>query len=260
MTGAEHYREAERLLSDASFTGTHGHPVNRDGDLLQPGQHAALIARAQVHADLAKAAAAVLPTIVRFMGDNAEVTRWAKATGAYDESAPEPPTDGVTDKRAAAGPLPSRAGAWTALVGQNVTVILANRLWFYGRLLHEGVDIVRVQVTSPNGSTGATEWPVEDIDSIALGYVDPAFPPVLVGDIRPGVTYTDRQWTSWRWEGETRAGTEVGPDGRPIPVPVLQHANGSVRADWVIKDWGPLRATPTTTPPSPESPLRGEQR
>ena len=58
MTGPEHYREAERLLSEASFTGgVTEQPVTRDGLPRTPGAHAALIARAQVHATLALAAA-----------------------------------------------------------------------------------------------------------------------------------------------------------------------------------------------------------
>ncbi|MCT2591091.1 hypothetical protein LHJ74_14435 [Streptomyces sp. N2-109] len=56
MTGPEHYRAAERLLSDASFAAhPQGRPVRRSGGEYGPGEHAALIAQAQVHATLALA-------------------------------------------------------------------------------------------------------------------------------------------------------------------------------------------------------------
>lgn len=87
MNGSKHYIEAERLLSDASFVDRHGHPVSRQGNLLQPGEHAALIARAQIHATLALAAATALPTVAHFAGDNTEVTAWGKAIGAMDDGA-----------------------------------------------------------------------------------------------------------------------------------------------------------------------------
>lgn len=51
----DHYREAQRLLSEASFTNVYGDPCTRDGDLMTPPQHAALVQRAQVHATLALA-------------------------------------------------------------------------------------------------------------------------------------------------------------------------------------------------------------
>lgn len=53
MSAADHYREAERLLSDASFTSISGQPVTRDGRPLAAAEHAVLVARAQVHATLA---------------------------------------------------------------------------------------------------------------------------------------------------------------------------------------------------------------
>lgn len=62
MTGAEHYRAAEKLLSDASFTDSNGYAVRRDGSLFPPGEQAVLITRAQVHATLALAAATRRPS------------------------------------------------------------------------------------------------------------------------------------------------------------------------------------------------------
>ncbi|MEO3860955.1 hypothetical protein [Acrocarpospora sp. B8E8] len=55
LTGAEHRREAERLLSEASFVRSpdHPQPVHRDGSEMPPSTHAALIARAHAHAILA---------------------------------------------------------------------------------------------------------------------------------------------------------------------------------------------------------------
>ncbi|MEU1141820.1 hypothetical protein ABZ392_33930 [Streptomyces sp. NPDC005885] len=61
MNGPEHYREAERLLSEASFTGITGNPVTRDGMPVRPELQAALIARAQVHATLAAVAVQARP-------------------------------------------------------------------------------------------------------------------------------------------------------------------------------------------------------
>lgn len=61
MTGGEHYREAERLLSDASFVRGLGsrEPVDRQGKPINEETRTAWIARAHVHATLALAAAMV---------------------------------------------------------------------------------------------------------------------------------------------------------------------------------------------------------
>ncbi|KJK40255.1 hypothetical protein UK15_07865 [Streptomyces variegatus] len=59
MTGPEHYRAAERLLSEASFESITGNPVTRDGHPRTPEAKAALIAQAHVHAQLAAVAARV---------------------------------------------------------------------------------------------------------------------------------------------------------------------------------------------------------
>lgn len=85
LTGPEHYREADRLLSDASFTDFHGNPVDRNGNLRMPGALEFLIARAKVHATLAQAAANVLPVVTQMCGDSNRVTAWAKAIGATDD-------------------------------------------------------------------------------------------------------------------------------------------------------------------------------
>ncbi|MEV8600480.1 hypothetical protein AB0465_11440 [Streptomyces griseoviridis] len=58
MNGPEHFREAERLLSEASFTDVTGAPVTREGILRRPDERDALIARAAVHATLARTAVA----------------------------------------------------------------------------------------------------------------------------------------------------------------------------------------------------------
>ena len=59
MTGPQHYREAERLLSEASFESITGSPVTRQGLPRRPEERDALIARAHVHAQLAAVAARV---------------------------------------------------------------------------------------------------------------------------------------------------------------------------------------------------------
>ena len=92
MKGSEHYRAGERLLSDASFAGEHGFPVKHDGSLFQPGEHEALIARAQAHFAAAQAAAAALEAVTWFAGDSPEVTEWARITGLF------PPRDGIRSR------------------------------------------------------------------------------------------------------------------------------------------------------------------
>lgn len=59
MTGPEHYRAAQRLLSQASHEDSVGNPVSHHGAPIRPETHAALIARANVHAQLAAVAATV---------------------------------------------------------------------------------------------------------------------------------------------------------------------------------------------------------
>lgn len=54
MKNISHRRQAERLLSDASFTDNRRKPLRRNGGDIDPQEHAALIARAQVHATLAR--------------------------------------------------------------------------------------------------------------------------------------------------------------------------------------------------------------
>lgn len=85
MDGSQHYTEAERLLSAASFTDFHGNPLDRNGNLLMPGALESLIARAKIHATLAQAAANVLPVITQMCGDSDQVTAWAKAIGWTNE-------------------------------------------------------------------------------------------------------------------------------------------------------------------------------
>ena len=85
MTGPEHYRAAERLLSEASFVRAPDDP--RPVDRLHPAAHAALIARAQVHATLADAATKALPVILPLVGDDQQVTDWARALGITTDTA-----------------------------------------------------------------------------------------------------------------------------------------------------------------------------
>lgn len=68
MTGPEHYREAERLISEM--------PAGLPHEDIAMLHHAA-----QVHATLANAAAAALPTVTRYMGDSPLITEWGQATG-----------------------------------------------------------------------------------------------------------------------------------------------------------------------------------
>lgn len=91
MTGPEHYRAAERLLSDASFTtGEHDDsPLTRQGDLMSPQLHAALLGRAQAHATLALAAATALSNTDRAptRATIPEWNAWQSAAGVPDPSA-----------------------------------------------------------------------------------------------------------------------------------------------------------------------------
>lgn len=61
MNGPEHYRAAEQLLSEASHVGITGRPVTKQGLPMPPETHAALIARASVHAKLADVALKARP-------------------------------------------------------------------------------------------------------------------------------------------------------------------------------------------------------
>jgi hypothetical protein len=88
MTGPEHYRAAERLLSDASFTNATGTPVSREGHPIEPRVYATLIDRAQVHATLALAAATAIPLVRNHV--LAEMKAWSDAAGTRPDA--EPPT------------------------------------------------------------------------------------------------------------------------------------------------------------------------
>lgn len=79
MNGSEHYREGERLLSQASMF------THEGGPFVDPARSAALAAMATAHFAAAQAAATALPTVVQMMGDSAEVTAWAIAIGAADK-------------------------------------------------------------------------------------------------------------------------------------------------------------------------------
>ncbi|WP_210534309.1 hypothetical protein [Streptomyces scabiei] len=89
MTGPEHYREAERLLSHTSYESITGTPVTRQGMPMRPEVHAALIARAQVHATLALTAATAMQAPV----DGAETGMGAPEYNAwYDAAGVKPNT------------------------------------------------------------------------------------------------------------------------------------------------------------------------
>lgn len=81
MNGHKHYRAAEKLLSAASFQNADGTPATSDGQLVDPVAHASLVARAQVHATLALAAAQAMPTVASFCGDSTRITDWGAAIG-----------------------------------------------------------------------------------------------------------------------------------------------------------------------------------
>lgn len=89
MTGPEHYREGERLLSEASFVRSPSdpRPVTRDGRKLHPAAHAALISRARAHFDAARAAAEALRAVLPLVGDDQQVTNWAKTIGVSADTA-----------------------------------------------------------------------------------------------------------------------------------------------------------------------------
>jgi hypothetical protein len=84
LTGPEHYRAAERLLSQASHEGVTGNPVTHQGMPMRPEVHAALIARAQVHATLAAVAATAMHATVdgtELGPGEDEFQAWYDATG-----------------------------------------------------------------------------------------------------------------------------------------------------------------------------------
>ncbi len=83
MTGADHYLAAQKLLSRASHQRSEADPtpLTPAGQPADPAAHAALIARAQVHATLALAAASAWPIVDRYKGDSALTNEWSDAIG-----------------------------------------------------------------------------------------------------------------------------------------------------------------------------------
>lgn len=77
MTGPEHYREAEKHLSAASYT--HG----PGGDPVHPQAAAHHLAMAQVHATLALAAAQAALLADRYIGDGDHINDWRNATSRH---------------------------------------------------------------------------------------------------------------------------------------------------------------------------------
>src|SRR6185312_2125403 len=77
LTGPEHYRAAEKLLSRASF----GRSESDAAPSLDPQTTALLVARAQVHATLAAGAASAERLADRYVGDGDHVNYWLDAVG-----------------------------------------------------------------------------------------------------------------------------------------------------------------------------------
>ena len=103
MEGPQHYREAEQLLSDASFTRSEHDlsPVTRGGAYLAPATHAVLLARAQVHATLALAAANVLSPLLSHYELPEDIRAWLLATcGPEGEDQADEQPDGVAEPTA----------------------------------------------------------------------------------------------------------------------------------------------------------------
>ncbi|MDF2708142.1 MAG: hypothetical protein K0R62_3794 [Nonomuraea muscovyensis] len=74
MTGPEHYREAERHLSAASYTtGPNGVPISLPTSTFHLGM-------AQVHATLALAAVQAAQLADRYIGDGDHINDWRATT------------------------------------------------------------------------------------------------------------------------------------------------------------------------------------
>ena len=74
MTGAEHYRESERLLEQAEID-------SRD-PMRKYAEDANVIAAAQVHATLALTAATAYPAVVAYTGgEGDDALQWSRVTG-----------------------------------------------------------------------------------------------------------------------------------------------------------------------------------
>lgn len=84
MNGAEHFRGAERLLDQAN-------------DTADTEDAASCIARAQVHATLALAAATALNTTVAHVGRSEEITDWGRIVQP-EALKREPCTEGCEDE------------------------------------------------------------------------------------------------------------------------------------------------------------------
>ncbi|MEU6610116.1 VWA domain-containing protein [Streptomyces shenzhenensis] len=140
MTGPEHYREAERLLSEALFTSITGKPATRDGLPMPPETQAALIARARVHADVAVQPLEGAPSSAGNTFHPAHQTKSAKENWRSWHHRAHPPqgplglqfqTDGEPDNRRAAEKLLKRASklpVFWAFVGFGGRVSFLERL------------------------------------------------------------------------------------------------------------------------------------
>lgn len=82
MTGPEHYLAAERLLDAAARTTANGTPADSKGLPLSPEGHAALIARAQVHAILAHTAATAMAAHSADGMTRVDFEAWDRTAGA----------------------------------------------------------------------------------------------------------------------------------------------------------------------------------
>lgn len=86
MTGPEHYQDAEYLL-DFIENG-----ALREGVELTPAEEQVLATRAQAHATLAHAAATARIAVDRYIGDDHDITAWARVTGALQRGGEEAPS------------------------------------------------------------------------------------------------------------------------------------------------------------------------
>lgn len=89
MTGPEHYRMAQQLLTGHAAYDIY---LDKDGNRVRVGTSPPTpeaVARAQVHATLALAAASAMPTVSKYMGhvdpasggDSQEITAWGHTIG-----------------------------------------------------------------------------------------------------------------------------------------------------------------------------------
>jgi hypothetical protein len=89
-SGPEHYKAAEHLLSQASFVASPDdpQPITPTGHEMRHDVHHGLVARAQVHATLAQAAAIALSCPVDDQPPE-DAKQWHKVAGSKPSTPPE---------------------------------------------------------------------------------------------------------------------------------------------------------------------------